>query len=399
MKAVVLGCCGYMGNSTVAYLREQRDISNILLTDIDKDKLKEVIEWLNDDRFSSMVLDINNYSALVDAVKGRDIVLNCSSVADKVPALKAALEVGANYVDTGFSHDEQLKYHNDFKKRGLTAIVGMYFSPGLDNILAHYAIERLDRIDSVDFRWSVVDIVPPEEHTRPLYWGFSLAGIISHHYGLPSRKLVDGKMIELPWRAEPEMFNFKGPIGTTEVAGLPGESLVFLNMNFPEIKNITFKEALGIDFNKKLSFLAKLGFNRSEPIEIDGQLISPVRVFSYLAENCYPPEEIKDGDIRHGGGVIVKGVKDGQKIEYNIQMWPSEKLVQKNIDMGCQKIARSGTFRNGSPLSSVAILILKGLVKEKGVFVPGLVEPPEEFIKQEVAMGQSCEISKTIILD
>ena len=346
-----------------------------------------------------MILDATNYEALVKAIEGRDVVLNTSAVSDKLPALKAALAAGVHYLDTGFSHDAQLKYSEDFKRKNLTAIVGMYYSPGLDNILAKYAIDRLDRVDSVDFRWSVVDIVPPEEHTRPLYWAISDIGrLITHHFGFPSRKLVNGQMIELPWRAEPEMFTYMGPVGTTEARGLPGESLLYLHMNYPDIPNITYKEALGIDFNKKCTFLAELGFNRVDPIEIDGQSILPSKVIRYLAEHCQPPEEKKPGDIRHGGGVVVKGVKDGKKMEYNVQMWPSEELVAKNKAMGCAKISRSGAFRNGSPLTSVAILILKGLIKERGVFVPGLVEPPEEFIKQEVSMGQSFAASETLLM-
>ena len=399
MKAIVLGCGGNMGISTMAYLKEQDYINDILLTEIDKPKLDQIMDWVNDERFTGQILDATDYDAMVEAMKGRDVVLNVSALDDKMPAFKAALEVGAHYLDPGFSHNEQLKYADEFKKKGLTAIVGMYYSPGLDNILAKYAIDRLDRVDSVDFRWSVADIVPPEEHTRPLYWAIArIGGLITHHFGLPSRKVVDGKMIELPWRAEPEMFLYRGPIGLTEARGLPGESLEFLHMNNPEIPNITYKEALGIDFNKKCTFLAELGFNKPDPVEINGQSILLSDVVTYVAENLQIPEEKQVADIRHGGGVVVKGVKDGKRMEYNVQMWPSEELVAKNKEMGCAKLSRSGAFRNGSPLCSVAILILKGLIKERGVFVPGLVEPPEEFIKQEVSMGISFAASETLLM-
>jgi hypothetical protein len=90
-------------------------------------------------------------------------------------------------------------------------------------------------------------------------------------------------------------------------------------------------------------------------------------------------------------------VKDGQKVEYNIQQWPSESLAQKHKDMGCAKVGGpGGTFRIGSPLGTVAVLMARGLIKATGCFPPGLVEPTEEFIKQEVAMGQNVEITKTI---
>ena len=50
--------------------------------------------------------------------------------------------------------------------------------------------------------------------------------------------------MELPPRADPEMYSLKGAIGTTLVAGLPDELLVYCHENFPEIPNISFKEAI-----------------------------------------------------------------------------------------------------------------------------------------------------------
>jgi len=399
MKAIVLGGCGYMGLSLLTYLKEQEDISEILVTDIREARLKELVAWLNDKRFSAKVLDVNDYNALVAAMKGYDVVLNVSASSEKLPAARAALEAGANYLDSGFGVEKELQtVDKEFKEKGLLAIINMYFSPGCDNILAHYAIERLDRTNSVDFRWSVVDIVPASDHSRQLYWGFSLEGILAHHFALPSRRLENGKIIELPPRAEPEIFTFKGPIGTTLVAGLPGESLVYCHENFPDIPNITFKEALGIEFNERCTFLAGLGLNEIDPIDVGGQTISPQELILTLAHN-QPPETKKAPDIRHGGGAIVKGVKDGQKIEHNIQQWPSESLVQKHKDMGCARFGGpGGTFRNGSPMGSVAVLMARGQIKATGCFLPGLVEPTEEFIKQEVTMGQNVEITKTTIM-
>ncbi|NLJ33154.1 MAG: hypothetical protein GX349_00950 [Firmicutes bacterium] len=42
MKAIVLGCGGNMGLSTMAYLKEQNVINDILLTEIDKKSLMKL---------------------------------------------------------------------------------------------------------------------------------------------------------------------------------------------------------------------------------------------------------------------------------------------------------------------------------------------------------------------
>jgi len=185
------------------------------------------------------------------------------------------LEIGVNYLGSGFGVETVLaEWDNEFKDKGLLSIANAYYSPGADTILAHYTIERLNSIDSVDFRWSIVDIVPSSEHSRQLYWGFSLEGMLLHHYTSPAKRVENGKLVELPPRSDPEMFTFKGPIGKTLVDDMTDELLVYIHQYFPDIPNITFKEVLCIEFNER--------------------------------------------------GAIVKGIKDGQKVEYNIQMWPSE---------------------------------------------------------------------------
>ena len=244
----------------------------------------------------------------------------------------------------------------------------------------------------------MVDIVPDSEHSRQLYWGLHFEDIIVHHFSFPSKCVKDGKLIDLPPRAEPEMFTFKGRVGTTLVAGLPASSLVYCHENFPDIPNITFKESLGTEYHHKCNLLAGLGFSKTEPINVNGQMVVPFEVLRSLAFN-QPAETKKAPDIRHGGGAIVRGIKDGQRVEYDIQQWPSEKLVQKHKDMGCAAFGGlGGTFRNGSPMGTIAVLIARKQLKATGCFLPGVVEPTEEFIKQEVAMGQNVEITKTVLL-
>lgn len=399
MKAIVLGGGGIMGLSLLVYLKDQKEISEVLVTDIQENVVKERVAWLNDKKFLAKALDATDYNSLVESVKGYDVLLNTSGTRDKIVAMKAALEAGANYIDSGVEQEKKkLALSEQFKKKGLLAIFDMYYSPGLHNILAAYAIERLDRTDSVDFRWAVVDIVPPSDHSRQLYWGLRFGGYILHHFTRPSRRWENGKILELPPRDAPEMFTFKGPIGTTEVAGLPGDPLGSLAMLRPEVRYISFKQALGIEMQQKCALLAGLGFNKTEPINVSAQMVSPWEVLEALANN-QPPETKKAPDIRHGGCAIVRGVKDGQKIEYRIDAWPSEDLVRKHKDMGCAKYGgHGGVFRCGSPMGSVAVLMARGQIKAKGSFFPEFTVPSEEFLKQEASMGINVEITKTVIL-
>jgi len=196
------------------------------------------------------------------------------------------LGIGVNYLDSGFGVETVLaELDNEFKDKGLLAIANVYYSPGADTILAHYAIERLNSIDSVDFRWSIVDIVPSSEHSRQLYWGFTLEGMLLHHYTSPAKRVENGKLMELPSRSDPETFTLKGPIGKTLVDDMTDAILVYIHQYFPDIPNVTFKEVLCIAFNEKGNFLAKLGLCQTGPINIGGKMVSPWAVLATVAND------------------------------------------------------------------------------------------------------------------
>jgi len=63
---------------------------------------------------------------------------------------------------------------------------------------------------------------------------------------------------------------------------------------------MTFKEALGIEYNDKCNFLAGLGFSSKEPINVNGQMVSPTALLLALAQN-QAAETKRAPDIRHGG--------------------------------------------------------------------------------------------------
>ena len=115
MKAIILGGGGIMGLSLLVYLKERKEFSNILVTDIQEDIIKQRVSWLNDKRFSIKTVDASDFNALVSAIQGYDIVLNTSRPKDKTIAIRAAAEANANYIDSGVEQiDEKLAFNNDF---------------------------------------------------------------------------------------------------------------------------------------------------------------------------------------------------------------------------------------------------------------------------------------------
>ncbi|OZO45581.1 saccharopine dehydrogenase, partial [Pseudomonas fluorescens] len=98
---------------------------------------------------------------------GAQIVINVGSAFVNMTVLDACIETGAAYIDTAI-HEDPTKicetppwYANyEWKKRdlcaekGITAILGAGFDPGVVNAFARFAIDMMDEVKSID----IVDI-------------------------------------------------------------------------------------------------------------------------------------------------------------------------------------------------------------------------------------------------
>ena len=89
-----------------------------------------------------------------------DLVINMALPYQDLPIMDACLEAGVNYMDTAnyepreeakFTYKYQWPYHDKFKAKGLMAVLGCGFDPGVTNIFCAYAQEKLfDEIHTID---------------------------------------------------------------------------------------------------------------------------------------------------------------------------------------------------------------------------------------------------------
>jgi saccharopine dehydrogenase-like NADP-dependent oxidoreductase len=204
--------------------------------------------------------------------------------------------------------------------------MGIFY--GTVNLQAAYVANKMETVDSIVIWDACVDVVPPEEHTRPLYWGYTPTG--------PLRKvarncvsIVNGKLVELPPLSNKEVVRFKDPIGPLEVYSVT-EAVDSLLHYVKEkgLKNGDIKIGFNASDDAKWKFLAELGFSSKEPINVKGQIVAPEDVYLALLERL-PPEKKKPSDFRSELIGCVKGVEGKEKVEYRVSVRPSEKLHQE----------------------------------------------------------------------
>jgi len=400
MKVVVTGASGLQGMSAMIYLLEQDDVEEVKVSDIyHLVRLKEKVEGLNDKRLVMEELDCTDQKAATESFKGYDVVVNCAyTPGGYLKTTRAALEAGANYLDMTSAGEEpaQRALHEEFEKKGITAIVDMGTAPGLSNIMAVYCMNKLDKTDSIDYKWGVVDVISPEEHTRPLYWGYGFDGIMGLVSG-PSYVFEDGKLQGLEPRARPEIFRFKDPVGDQVIMGFPHPEARMLSESFPDagFKHVMYRQAFDPDSERKYCFLRDLGLaNRKTAINVKGVKVIPFDVLWALLEQL-PPEKKKPALIISEGNCFVQGWKDGKEVEVRlmIRTSPESDMHKRYTSKGA-----FGSYRTGICGAIAGVLLGRGLIDKKGVYPPELCVPADLYIQEQAEVGMEIEETTRLVL-
>lgn len=399
MRVVVTGASGIQGMSAMIYLLEQDDVEEVQVSDLyNLDRLKERVDYLNDKRLVMKSYDCTDVKAAVEAFRGYDVVVNCAFIHGSfMQATKAALDASVNYLDlvSAGEEEEQLKLHEEFQKKGKTCIIDMGTAPGLSNLMAVYCMEKLDKTDSIDYMWGVVDVVPPEEHTRPLYWGYGIDGIM-YLVSAPSWVYEDGKLQEIEPRARPEVFRFKDPVGDQVVMGFPHPEPKMLAEAFPDagFKHIMYRQAFDPDSESKYCFLRDLGFHRLDEIDVKGVKVAPYDVLKTLLDQL-PPEQKKPAHIISEGNCIVRGWKDGKEMEVRlmIRTSPDSEMHKRYTAKGA-----FGSYRTGICGAMAGVLMGRGEIEKKGVYPPELCVPAERYIQEQIKVGMEVEEHVKVVL-
>ena len=125
---------------------------------------------------------------------------------------------------------QQLTKHEEFKKAGITGIVGSGVAPGMVNVMAKYAADRLDTVETVRIYSGIVNRLVKGNKIVPQY----AMDTILDEFTVNNFEFKDGQMVELPAFSGEEVVDFAEPVGRqtvynvihSEVATIP----IFLAM-------------------------------------------------------------------------------------------------------------------------------------------------------------------------
>jgi saccharopine dehydrogenase (NAD+, L-lysine-forming) len=366
MKHVlIIGAGGVGGVVTHKCAQVPEVFSKITLASRTEDKCRKIAAQI-DRQIDTAQVDADNVGetvALLNRVKP-DLVINVALPYQDLPLMDACLEAGIDYLDTAnyeppetakFEYKWQWDYQDRFKKKGLMALLGSGFDPGVTNVFtAWIAKHELDEIHELD----IID-ANAGDHGQPFATNFN-PEINIREVTATGRFWENGGWKETDPLSVNKSFDFPAGIGPKQIYLMYHEELESLVKFFPSIKRARFWMTFSDNYLKHLEVLQNVGMTRIDPVEFEGKEIIPLQFLKALL-----PDPASLGPLTKGKtciGCVAKGIKDGkEKTVYVYNICDHEQCY---AEVQSQAIS----YTTGVPAMIGGMMMLTGKWRGEGVF-------------------------------
>ena len=391
MRKIMIMGTGAQGSTIAKRAQEEPAVEEIICADYDTRAAKELEKSLS--KAKAVQVDASKVENIVAAAEGCDLIVNGLPPDFNMHVMDAALEVGANYLDMASCADENDDWINGvrltlakgeaFEKAGLTALIDCGSAPGIANVVTREACDLFDSVETIDI--NVYEGIWTNRFI-PFWWSPDTA-----FQDMADKPVVyeNGQFKTVPPFNRPEWVDFRG-LGKRLMCDHHHEETATMGLLADEYlkgaQNIYFRYGgPGCDLAKRFW---DMGLLSSEPVEVDGAEIVPMRLISKLA----PPapkyeEEIQeaiDSGLEMEEGVMlirVDGTKDGEKVR--VDSYVNTPGLLDSFEKA--RISHEAYFTGQCGWLFTKMLI-KGEVTQKGVFPPEVLEArPRAYFLEEVA--------------
>jgi len=388
MKVLVLGGAGAVGTVICADLARTSSISEVICADRNLDKAKRLAEKLNSEKVIPKKLDAGDSDELMYALEEVGIVINSSLPRYNLVVMDAALKSGVHYIDNAVytSIDDKLKFDDAWRDAGLTALLNLGEDPGLSNIFARYAADRMDRVEEIRIRDGETC-----EGEYPFIATFSPDVFLGGEVFFDPLIFENGSFKHLPPFSGKEVYEFPDPIGPLTVYCTDHEETATLPRFIKKgVKYTDFKLAFSPEIVELLQTLNQIGLMNPKPIDVKGVEVSPLDVFITLIP---PPSEIA-GKVKGYACILadVKGEKAGEKIRHIIYTFISHEDAYDKLQV------TATAYLTGIPAAVGATMLAEEKIKKRGVFPPEVLEPEpflEEVRQKDIVTYEKITVSRS----
>lgn len=344
-------------------------ISEVFLADNNTAAADALKERTGNPKLTVVKADATDRQSLMSLLKGKDLVISSVPWELHRMVFRAACESVVDYVDFSLTADNAEEFAENQRlcaKSGTTAITAAGEDPGISDVFARYAANKLDIAEEAYVRdgdsgsadgfeffslWSPVDML--EEATTP------------------ALVFRDGKHSYLPPLHKREIYEFPEPIGPLPVYNTTHEETFMIPAFIKGIKHADFKIAIDDNFAAVSNTLRKVGLSGLKPVDVKGAKIRPID----LVVSLMPRPVEMAGRVKGYAGIVVEviGLKDGNRTKVKVWMSMSHERAYEL----CRSNATGYLVGSGGAIA--AEMMIEGEVKEKGLHVPEQL-PAEKFI-------------------
>ncbi len=301
---------------------------------------------------------------LIEKVQPK-LVVNLALPYQDLAIMDACLATGVNYMDTAnyeprdqakFEYHWQWAYHDRFRKKGIMALLGSGFDPGVTSVFAtwlkKHKLKTIRTLDILDCNGG--------DHGQAFATNFN-PEINIREVTAPARHWLDGEWVETPGLTIRQQFDFEG-VGPKNMYLMYHEEIESLKTHLPEIERIRFWMTFGDAYITHLTVLQNVGMTRIDPVMYQGREIIPLQFLKAVL-----PEPSSLGSTTKGktniGDIATGQALDGsgEKTFYISNICDHEDAY---AETGNQAIS----YTTGVPAMIGAAMMLTGEWQGAGVF-------------------------------
>ncbi len=376
-------------------------LGDICIASRTRDKCDAIIESINRKghlknpagKLYSAQLDALDIPATIKLIKKSKakIVINLGSAFINMSVLEACIETGVAYIDTAIHEDpdkvcEEPPWYANYEwkrkdrceEKGITAILGAGFDPGVVNAYCALAVKRyFDKIESID----ILDV---NAGSHGKYFSTNFDPEINFREFVKVWTWIDREWKEYPTHSVKREYDF--PVVGNQPIYLNGhDELHSLSKNI-DADNIRFWMGFGDHYINVFTVLRTLGFLSHLPVTLTtGQEVVPLKLVKALLPD---PMTLAPGYTGNTCiGTFVKGWMEGKKREILIYQVSDHKKCYEEVE------SQGISYTAGVPPVAAAMLVASGEWDvKKMVNVEEL--DPEPFIKILDRIGLPTEIKE-----
>ncbi len=367
-RILIIGAGGVGRVTTLKCAQHPSVFSSIMLASRTKKKCDIIaadVKKRTGQSIQTARVDAENVPELVALINSFQpkLVIHVALPYQDLTIMDACLETNVHYLDTAnyepkeeakFEYSWQWAYQDRFKEKGLMALLGCGFDPGVTSIFTAFAAKH--HFDEMHF----LDIVDCNggDHGKAFATNFN-PEINIREITQKGRYWENGNWIETEPFEFKEVLNYPN-IGKRDSYLLYHEELESLVKNFPTLKRARFWMTFGQEYLTHLRVIQNIGMARIDPVLYQGIEIVPLNFLKSVL-----PDPGSLGDSYSGEtsiGCRIRGIKDGNEKTYYI--WNNCSHQSAFNETGAQGVS----YTTGVPAMTGAMMMLNGHWMRPGVY-------------------------------